>query len=355
MDGNDSTFIPRGLPVTDRDAWVFLQAMAWESHALADDESALHPCVVISHVRPDADTVGSACALVHLIRRWGGTAVAVDADGGVPSSAFSVLNTEDVYVPLEDIPRDPIAVVCVDTASLDRCGVAVDMVERATEKGRSLVIDHHETATNFGSINWVHPDADSTTTMLTSLCDMYSETIDRTMATAFYAGLVTDTESFRWGGPTQFATAHRLASTGIDTRSISSSLIDDHSVPYLRMLGAVLSDLVYEPSAVNGRGLAWGVVTDSQAQEAVECDVESVIDVVRTASEAEVAMVLKEYRPGEIVVSLRSRGAVNVARVAEELGGGGHAQAAGLTWQGTRDSFMDAFRQRVNQEEKNGR
>ena len=121
------------------------------------------------------------------------------------------------------------------------------------------------------------------------------------------------------------------------------------------MLGAVLSDLVYEPSAVNGRGLAWGVVTDSQAQEAVECDVESVIDVVRTASEAEVAMVLKEYRPGEIVVSLRSRGAVNVARVAEELGGGGHAQAAGLTWQGTRDGFMDAFRQRVDQEEKNGR
>ena len=350
MSGCDPAFIPRGLPVTDYDAWTFLHAIARDSHVHGYAKHVLQPCVVVSHVRPDADTIGSACVLVELIRRWGGVAVAVNGDGGVPASRFSVLDTERFYVPFDDIPSDPCAVVCVDTASLDRCGAAAALVDAATERGRSLLIDHHETSTNFCSINWVEPNADSTTSMLASLLDIYSEPIDHMMATSLYAGLVTDTGSFRWGGPDQFSTADRLASTGIDTQRIASALIDDHSVSYLRMLGTVLVSLVYEPSAVHGRGLVWCVVPGEATH-----DVESVIDTVRTASEANVAMVLKSDRPGEIVVSLRSRGAVNVARVAEKFGGGGHARASGLTWRGSQSDFMEVFHRVVEAEEKSGR
>jgi len=159
--------------------------------------------------------------------------------------------------------------------------------------------------------------------------------LDADIAACLYTGLITDTGSFRYSGTTSetHALAGELLETGIEFDAIAREVFDSVPFGYLGMLGAALARCELEPTSVGGHGLVWTVVyADDRREHDLPFDlVEPVIDAVRKASEAEVAMVVKEDDLGDLRVSMRSKGVVDVSGVATALGGGGHRYAAGFT------------------------
>ncbi|MGW2197359.1 DHH family phosphoesterase, partial [Streptosporangium sp. NPDC001682] len=151
--------------------------------------------------------------------------------------------------------------------------------------------------------------------------------------TCLYVGLVTDTGSFRHSSttPRAHAMAARLVACGLDPEQIARELWDRSPFGYLKVLGAALERVRLEPEV--GGGLVWTFVTraDRAAHGLPYDEVEGIIDVVRRTDEADVAAILKEDDEGAWQVSTRSKGGVDVSRVCAELGGGGHAKAAGFT------------------------
>jgi bifunctional oligoribonuclease and PAP phosphatase NrnA len=232
-----------------------------------------------------------------------------------------------------------------DAASVDRLGALTGPAEAA---GELIVLDHHASNTGFGTINLVDPAAAATAVLAARLIDCLGIPLTEPIALGLYAGLSTDTGSFKFSAttPQVHELAARLLSTGIDPGSVSRELYDRAPFSYLGVLSAALGRAILEPQAVHGLGLVWTTVTRAdRAKAGLGLDAaESVIDEIRRTDEAEVAVVLKEDDAGTWQASMRSKSKVDVAGVATALGGGGHARAAGFSASGGADEAIAAVR-----------
>lgn len=295
---------------------------------------------VLCHVQPDADTIGSGLALAIVLKRRG---VDVEVSFATPSElpeSMSELPGREMLVSAGEVRRGVDLVVSVDAGSRGRLGDLGDCLDAADA---SLVIDHHRSNTRFGTLNVVDPAAESTTAVITRLLDAWSVDIDADIAHCLFAGLVTDTGSFRWVRPGSHLLAERLLATGIDGAAIARQLLDSHPFGWLPMLGSVLGSATLVPEAVAGLGLVYAAILCSDSAGLRSEEIESVIDIVRTTSEAEVAAVFKQQTADEWTVSLRSKSSVDVSVVAATLGGGGHRNAAGFTALGTKETVVAAL------------
>ncbi|MBY6411070.1 bifunctional oligoribonuclease/PAP phosphatase NrnA [Rhodococcus sp. BP-252] len=295
---------------------------------------------VLCHVQPDADTIGSGLALAIVLKRRG---VDVEVSFATPSElpeSMSELPGREMLVSAGEVRRGVDLVVSVDAGSRGRLGDLGDCLDAADA---SLVIDHHRSNTRFGTLNVVDPAAESTTAVITRLLDAWSVDIDADIAHCLFAGLVTDTGSFRWVRPGSHLLAERLLATGIDGAAIARQLLDSHPFGWLPMLGSVLGSATLVPEAVAGLGLVYAAILCSDSAGLRSEEIESVIDIVRTTSEAEVAAVFKQQTADEWTVSLRSKSSVDVSVVAATLGGGGHRNAAGFTAFGTKETVVAAL------------
>jgi phosphoesterase RecJ-like protein len=299
------------------------------------------------HVGPDGDALGSMLALGAALRSrgtgvrasWGGQPFEVPA-------AYAFLPALDLLVPPQDFPAAPAVFVTFDTGSADRLGSLADRVATA---GCTLVLDHHASNTRYGGLHLVDDSAAATAVLVAELLDRLGIALTAEIAAPLYTALVTDTGSFKYAvtTPSVHALAARLLATGIRHDLISRAIWDTASVGYVRLLGASCARAELDASAVGGLGLVWTVVrADEMAEHGLGlADVEGVIDVVRTAAEAEVAMVLKQDPvEGNLKVSTRSKGAVDVGAVCSALGGGGHRFAAGFTSYDDVPGTLDAVR-----------
>lgn len=285
---------------------------------------------VLCHVRPDADALGSAAGLARALRR-DGAAVHQSFDPGAVPDGLRVIPGTELVLPLADVPAHDGLVVALDCASAERVGAWDGLVASASEV---LVVDHHRSNPGFGTHMLLDPDAASTASLVLEVLEAGDRTVDAETATALYAGLVTDTGSFRWAGAAAHATARRLVSAGAKTTT-AFELLDAHSFPWLRVLGELLGRARLEGDAARGRGAVWLEVPYDIVSGASEDDVESLVSHLRGVRESVVSVLLKEFLPGEWAVSLRSRDPdLDVAEVATMLGGGGHAAAAGCTVRG---------------------
>ena len=165
-----------------------------------------------------------------------------------------------------------------------------------------------------------------------------------TVARCLYAGLVTDTVGFRTAGPAAHRMAAQLLDAGVDVEALLRPMTDSHPFAWFGALAGMLVDAELDRAAAGGRGLV-SVLVPSEVMERFRSEeTDGVIDHVRTAAEAEVAAVLKQVGADRWSVSLRSRGAVDVAAAAVRLGGGGHPKAAGFTRDGPPERILDALR-----------
>jgi phosphoesterase RecJ-like protein len=290
--------------------------------------------VLAGHVGPDGDALGSMLALGAALRGRGTRVVA--SFGSVPfevPAAYAFLPALDLLVPEEQVPEAPAVMVTFDTGSADRLG---SLAGRIASAGRVLVIDHHASNTRYGTDHLVDTDAAATAVVVAELIDRLGLPLTAEVAAPLYTGVVTDTGSFRFQAttPAVHELAARLLATGIRHDLISRSIYDTAPFAYVQLLGEACARAELEPSAVGGQGLVWTSlsVDDLTRHGLALSDVEGVIDVVRVAVEAEVAVVLKgDPADGLLKVSCRSKGAVDVGAICTGLGGGGHRFAAGYT------------------------
>ncbi len=301
------------------------------------------------HIRPDADALGSMLAVAHALRSRGGPArpriVASFGDQPfvIPRNLRFLPGT-DLLSPPGEYPAEPEVMVTFDAASADRLGLLQASAARAREL---IVVDHHVSNTGFGTLNLVDPQAAATAVLAAGLIGRLGIEISRDIAFGLYAGLVTDTGSFKYSTttPEVHELAARLLRTGIEPGAIAQKLWDSAPFGFLGLLSAVLGRALLEPGLA-GHGLVWTTVTlADRAQHALPLDAaESVIDVLRRTDEADVAIVLKEDDAGHWQVSARSKGHVDVGRACVALGGGGHPRAAGFTATGSVSDTMAALR-----------
>jgi len=300
------------------------------------------------HVRPDADALGSMLAVLHALASRPGGAEVIGSFGDVPFKVPAILRflpgAELLTAPTK-YPARPEVMLSFDAASVDRLG---PLSGPASAAGELIVLDHHASNTRFGTINLVDPAAAATAVLAADLIDRLAIPLTEQIALGLYAGLVTDTGSFKFSAttPEVHELAARLLATGIDPGAVSRELYDRAPFTYIHMLASALARAVLERETVGGLGLVWTTVTRAdRVQAGLSLDVaESVIDEIRRTDEAEVAVVLKEDDAGVWQVSMRSKSLVDVSAIATALGGGGHARAAGFSYTGGADEAIRAVR-----------
>ncbi len=304
--------------------------------------------LLIAHVSPDADALGSALAIGLALRSVG---VAVEVSFGddpfvLPRSLES-LPGQELLVPATKVST-PAVVASFDSSSVDRLGVLGPIAEAAPVL---IVVDHHASYTGFGRTHLVDVSAPATAVLALELVDRLGVGLTADIASALYAGLVTDTGSFRFAAttPATHQVAARLLSTGIRHDLIARRIYDDEPFGVLRLIGGALDRAVLEERSVGGLGMVWTVVSRADRENfALPLDsTERVIDVLRIATEAEIAVVLKEDDSGKWRVSTRSKGRIDVGAVCLGLGGGGHRFAAGYTSSGGAGAVMTELRVRL--------
>ena len=261
-----------------------------------------------------------------------------------PEQMPETLRMLDVYglvVPPEQVPPAPEVLVACDAAEPARLGTLADRLATARH---SIMIDHHATNPGFGQLQLLDPGAEATVVVVRRLLAAMDVPLDADVARCIYAGLVTDTSNFITAGESAHRLAAELVAAGVDAEPLVRTLMYTHPHAWLAALGRTLERAVLEPDAAGGLGLVHTTVPCSDVDRFRTEDVDSVVDMVRTTAEAEVAAVSSRSAETRWITSLRSDGRIDVAAVAGRLGGGGHPGAAGFTWEGTEGELLDALR-----------
>ena len=287
--------------------------------------------VVSTHINPEGDALGSALALASLLRRLGKQAV-VATHGGVPKAFDFLPRVAPVGARLPARFRPEVAVT-TDVPVLERIGSMIPVFQKAPLR---VVIDHHVSNRRFGDVHWVDPKAAAVGEMIYRLYRAFRVRPTREEAQCMYASIVTDTGSFRYMSTTP--EVHRIAAeliaTGVSPLRTSQDLYECHSASDLRFLGKVLGSM----SQANGGKVAWLEVPISvvRAGRPGPEIMDELVNYPRAVRTAEVAFVLREQPSRKKVrVSFRSKGRVDVNRIANSFGGGGHMAASGYTVEGT--------------------
>lgn len=294
---------------------------------------------LICHVHPDADTVGAGLALGLVLADDGvDVQVSFAAPSCLPESLRTLPGCHLLVAP-GDMRRDADLVVVVDAPSVNRLG---DLAELVGDDHDVLVIDHHRSNRMFGRANFVDPTADSTTLLVAEMLDAWGRPITRDVACCLYAGLTIDTGSFRWATPRALRLAARLVELGVDNTSLSRELLDTHPFEWLPLLSRVLGSARLLPDVVDGAGFVYAVVEHADWLANRSEEVESIVNIVRTTQQAEVAAVFKEVEPGHWSVSMRAK-TFDLTTAAIGFGGGGHRLAAGYSAEGPIDEVVAAL------------
>jgi bifunctional oligoribonuclease and PAP phosphatase NrnA len=326
-----------------------------------DDRAALVAAIeraqrflLVAHVNPDPDALGSALALGLALRGAGrDVTISFDAEPFAVPRALAWLPGADSVVGPAEAPDDADLVISLDCAAPDRLGRLLTLARSAPQ---FAVIDHHRSNPGFGGLNLVDAEAPATGQIVAELLAELGWPWDRDIATNLYAAISSDTGSFRYGSTT--AATHQWAAAlhqaGVDHADVARRLFSDRPLPVVRLAAEVLSAAVYEPSAAGGSGALIGVVSaaDRARHDVPYDEVESLISDLAATGGVDVAAIVKEDAGGTWKVSTRSKGAIDLGRLASDFGGGGHLQAAGYTASGTEsDEVVAALREALSRPE----
>ena len=280
--------------------------------------------LVCSHSGPDGDAVGSMLAMGMLLEKMGKRADLVSADR-VPVVHRALPGVDKIEMALRvHGPYD--AVILLECDGVERTRL------QGLEKFFQINIDHHASGVEFADLNWIDHGAACVGEMVYQLFKATGVALTVEAATCIYTTVLTDTGGFIYGGTraSTFELARELTLAGADPIKIAQQVYFSTPMSKLLLLGAALRNLHRE-----GR-LAWLSITheDMVRSCAVEEDCEGIVNYALSIAEVEVAVFLRELEEPRVRVSLRSKGRVNVAAIAERLGGGGHENAAGCTLDG---------------------
>jgi len=280
--------------------------------------------VLTSHARPDGDAIGSALACCEILRCMGKDADVVLHDA-VPR-IYQPLPFAERVVQADRVNGNYDAAIILECDSIQRTRL------EGLENRFLISIDHHVSGRPFAHVNWIEPEATATAELVFRLAREAGVKITPEIATCLYTALMTDTGSFMFRGTNEhtFTLARELVLAGADPAHCARNIYFAHSTAKMRLLGAALSNLHREGP------LAWIWITREQMErsQAKEEDCEGLVNYALSIGDVEVAVFFREMADGRYRVSLRSKGALNVAQIAEGFGGGGHECASGCSMDG---------------------
>lgn len=282
---------------------------------------------ITSHFRPDGDSLGSSLGLCWLLRALDKDVEVIMRDP-VPHAYQQLPGAKEVRVtPAVDNSYD--AVFVIECSDITRPGL-LDL-----DKQLVVNIDHHSTTALFGKINWIDSTASAVGEMIYNLCKATGVRVTREIAECVYTALITDTGSFHFSNTTErtFKVASELLRTGVKPAKTAEAVFASYPWSRIQLMGAVLST-ARRDSTGRIAFLRHSLEMQHSAHASDE-DADGFVNYPLTVEEVEAVAMLKESEPGIYRTSLRSKGEVNVARVAEMFGGGGHRNAAGCTLRGT--------------------
>lgn len=285
--------------------------------------------VMVSHVKPDGDTLGAGLALGLALKRLGKRVHYFQQDP-VPRNLRFLADSENVARALPaDLPNDALWVFC-DMSDTGRAGEFLPELDR----DNILDIDHHLGNSHFGTFNYVLPHECSTGTCVMHLMRALDVKLDEKIATALLTTIMTDTGGFMHSNtsPEVLELSAELMRAGASKEQITEEIFANKRLAALKLLGGALEAAKLEH---DGRYL-WSFVDDGMLAKygADGEDTEEIVNHLRSVEGVEVSALFKNFE-GEIRASLRSSGRVNVQAAAARLGGGGHFRASGLTFVGS--------------------
>ena len=281
---------------------------------------------ITTHVRPDGDGVGSSLGLCWLLRSLGKKAEVVLRDE-IPVSYAGLPGANEVKR-VSEVNGQYDAIFVIECSDINRPGI------KGLENQLTVNIDHHSSSEHFGTINWIDATASAVGEMIYNLCKAIGGRITKEIAECVYLALVTDTGSFHFPNTTErtLKVASELIKVGVKPAQISEAVYNSYPWSRIELMRQVLATVKRNETG----NVAWMRQSLAMAEdaEAVDGDNNGFVNIPLAAKEVEAVVYMREVQPNAYRVSLRSKNNINVARVAEKFGGGGHKNAAGCRVEG---------------------
>lgn len=282
--------------------------------------------LILTHKSPDGDTMGSAFALCRVLRKLGKSANVLCSDTFPAKYSY-------LYEQLTMEPLEPELIVASDIATTDLFG---KMLEPYADRV-GLCIDHHPSNTGYAGFSFVDPKAAATCEIMTELIDLLEVELDKSIAECLYTGIATDTGCFCYSSttPKTLRTAAYLIEKGADSKRLNKLLFETKSRGRLRLEAMALASLEYH---FGGRAALIVLSKDMMAEAGIdESEAEGIPSIPARIEGVIAGITLKEKETGVYKISLRTGMQLNASNICAQLGGGGHAAAAGCTIQGSLD------------------
>ncbi len=294
---------------------------------------------LIAHFRPDGDAIGATVALGLALQSLGKTVRLYNEDS-LPQGLSFMVGTELLQPMPSRLPEEMGLLICLDCGAWKRLGDrAIEVLAPAREQETAPYLvnfDHHGSNEGYGQLNIVEPHAAATCAMLYNLITEMGVDLTPEIATALYVGINTDTGSFQFGStsPEIMRMGAHLLEQGVDVAEVNRQLYQEVPLSTLMVNREVLSNMVVE---MDGQLIHYSL--DAETKERLQLsseDSKDLVEIIRVLQGSLAAIIFEDLEDGRVRMSLRSKDSrLNVAKVAESFGGGGHHMAAGIRMRGT--------------------
>ena len=302
--------------------------------------------LVVSHVNPDGDAISSTLA-VGLLLQYMGKHYTLVNENSIADKFKELPGGEHIQMYADSFPQFQY-VITVDCADFSRVGRVQSGFSQDVE---ILNIDHHPTNDGFGQVNLIHTSSASTTQIVFELSNALDIKLTEELATCLYTGLMTDTGGFRYSNttPEVMKIASLLLNAGVMGHQLAEKYLERLTLAHVRLLQRVLNSLSFSPD----NKICWLAVTelDIEVSGAGSDDLEGLVNYPRNIDGVEIGILFKQIKENEIKVSLRSSGDVDVSKIAQSFGGGGHVKASGCTINDTLNEAIESVLQKLQQSE----
>ena len=309
---------------------------------------------VIAHLRPEGDAIGSTIAMGLGLQAMGKQVRFFNEDE-LPARYAFLGGSELIEAVPASCPPELELLICLDNGAWKRLGDrAIEVFAPAANPQLKLInIDHHGSNEMYGQLNIVEAQAAATGCIVYDIIGEMGIDMTPAMAAALYTAISTDTGSFQYGSttPAVMRAAAHLIECGVDVQDINRRLYQEVPLSTLMVNREVLNHMVVE---MEGQLSHYTMTAATKHELGINLeDTKDLVDIIRVIEGVKASIIFEDLEDGRVRMSLRSKDPrVNVARVAEQFGGGGHAMAAGIRMRGTleecQERVLAALRQEIS-------
>ncbi len=297
--------------------------------------------ILTAHETPDGDAIGSESAMYCALKAIGKNVIVINAD--LMSEKYTFLDYNNIFRVLDEssvLPEDigKYTLIILDTSDVDNIGQVKDIILSKTKN--YLIIDHHESKENTKEDILIISEASSTCEILYQLFDYSNIEINFNIAQALFVGIVYDTGSFIYPKTSAktFSIAHKLVEKGVIPNNIYGRIYESNSVSALQLQSKVSASL----KLYYNQHVAVQIMLKETIKEcnALYEEADAIINIPLKSKRIKVSVFFKENTEGILRCSMRSKGNIDVAEIAQFFNGGGHKTAAGFKSKYPLDEIM---------------